>query len=131
LASNQITTLSIDQTSGGLTPLTPSVPTGDGPTSVTIDPKGRFVYVTNAIESTVTTYAVDGATGALASRFTIPAGSIPVALTLDPSGRFAYVANEGSADVTLFAVDSTTGALTSTGPPVNAGSGPKWVALVN
>ena len=52
------------------------------------------------------------------------------ALTLDPSDRIAYVTDQGSTNVTLFAVDSTTGALTPAGPTVNAGTGPKRVALV-
>ena len=65
---------------------------GDGPTSVTMDSQGRFAYVTNAIDSTVSTiFAVDAATGALTPRSTVSAGTNPVALTLDASGRFAYV----------------------------------------
>ena len=130
LASNQITTLSIDQSSGGLTPLMPPVATGDGPNSIAVESQGRFVYVTNAIEGTVTAFAIDDATGALTRRSTVPAGTIPISLTLDPSGRFAFVANQGSDNVTSFTVDSITGALTPTGPPVNAGTGPTWVALV-
>ena len=86
--------------------------------------------MTNAIESTVTTYAVDGVTGALTPRFRVPVGTIPVAMSLDPSGRFAYVTNEGSGDVATLSVDSATGALTHAGPPINAGTGPTWVALV-
>jgi 6-phosphogluconolactonase (cycloisomerase 2 family) len=130
LASNQIKSFSIDEVTGALTPLTPTVASGDGPTSVTVDSQGRFVYVTNAIEGTVTTFAVDVATGALTSRSTVSAGSIPVALTLDPSGRFAYVPNLVSNNITLFAIDSTTGALTPMGPPIDAGTGPAWVTLV-
>jgi 6-phosphogluconolactonase len=88
------------------------------------------VYVTNAIEGTVTTLAVDVATGALTPRSTASAGTNPVALTLDASGRFAYVANLGSDNVTPFAVDSTTGALRPVGPPFNAGTGPASLTLV-
>src|SRR5262249_43459664 len=130
LASNELIALSIDQVSGGLTKLSPSVPTGEGPTSISVDPQGQFVHVANAIEGTITTYAVDGTTGALTPRFRVLAGTIPVAMSLDPAGRFAYVANQGSGDVTTFSIDSTTGALTRAGTPADAGTGPSWLTLV-
>jgi 6-phosphogluconolactonase (cycloisomerase 2 family) len=129
LASNQVTTFAIDQATGGLTPLTPRVTSGDGPTSVTLDSQGRFAYVTNAIEGTVSVFAIDAVSGTLTPLSTVPAGTNPVALTLDASGRFAYVANLGSDNVTLFTVNSTTGALSPAGPAVNTGTGPAWVVL--
>jgi 6-phosphogluconolactonase len=98
----------------------PSVASGDGPTSVTVDSQGRFAYVTNAIAGSVSVFAIDVATGALTPRSTVSAGTNPVALTLDPSGRFAYVANLGSDNVTPFAIDSATGVLTPAGSPANA-----------
>jgi 6-phosphogluconolactonase (cycloisomerase 2 family) len=94
-----------------------------------VDSQGRFAYVTNAIAGSVSVFAIDVASGALTPRSTVSAGTNPVALTLDASGRFAYVANLGSNDVTLFAVDSNTGALTPVGLPINAETGPVWVAL--
>jgi 6-phosphogluconolactonase (cycloisomerase 2 family) len=127
--SNDITIFSIDSATGALAPLTPPVATADGPTSVTVDSQGRFEYVTNTTAGCISVFAIDDATGALTLRSTAPAGTNPVALTLDPSGRFAYVANIGSDNVTQFTVDSATGALTPIGPPVNAGTGPVWVAL--
>jgi len=130
LASNEITTFSIDQASGALTPLEPRATTEDGPNSITMDSQGRFAYVTNAIASSISVFAIDASTGALTLSSTVSAGTIPVFLTLDASGHFAYVANEGSDDVTLFAVDSNTGELTPVGPPVKAGSGPAWLTLV-
>jgi 6-phosphogluconolactonase len=130
VASKQITTFSIDQASGALTPLNPRVTTGDGPISITMDSQGRFAYVTNAIAGSVSVFAIDVASGTLTPRSTVSAGTNPVALMLDASGRFAYVANLGSDNVTHFAVDSNTGALTSVGLPINAGTGPAWLTLV-
>jgi 6-phosphogluconolactonase len=103
---------------------------GDAPTSIAVDSRGRFVYVTNALDGSVITFAVDVTTGALTRRSTVSAGTFPVELTLDASGRFAYVANFGSENVTLFAIDSATGALTAAGPPASAGTGPASVTLI-
>lgn len=96
---------------------------------MTIDSQGRFAYVTNINAGNVSVFAIDAVTGALTPTSTAPAGTNPVALTLDSSGRFAYVANLSSDNVTQFAVDSATGALTPVGGPVNAGTGPVWVAI--
>ena len=112
-----------------MTPLADRFVTADGPTSVTLDSQGRFAYVTNSTAGNVSVFTIDAATGALTAASTASAGTNPVALTLDAPGRFAYVANLGSDNVTPFAVDSTTGALTPAGPPVQAGTGPVWVAL--
>jgi 6-phosphogluconolactonase (cycloisomerase 2 family) len=96
---------------------------------VTVDQRGRFAYVTNAIAGKVSVYAIDATTGMLTFVSSATAGTIPSALTLDESGRFAYVASFGSDDVTLFAVDASSGALTPVGSPVKAGTGPVWVVL--
>ena len=119
----------IDQASGGLAQIGPPVSSGNGPASVTVDPQGRFAYVINAIDSNISVFAIDGATGALTRATTAVAGTIPVTLTFDASGRFAYVANIGSDDVTVLAVDSNTGALTPSGPPVDEVTGPASIAL--
>ncbi len=86
LASNEITSFSVDQASGALTALTPRVTSGEGPTSITINSQGRFAYVTNAIAGSVSVFAIDVATGALTPRSTVSAGTNPVSLTLDAFG---------------------------------------------
>jgi 6-phosphogluconolactonase len=42
-----------------------SFPTGNYPTSVTVDPTGRFAYVTNILDNTVSAYTISRSTGAL------------------------------------------------------------------
>jgi 6-phosphogluconolactonase len=64
--SNDLSGYSIDATSGALTPVAGSpyllsVDTSD----VTVEPPGKFVYVTDSTDGTVTGYAISAATGAL------------------------------------------------------------------
>ncbi len=54
---------------------------------------GPALYVANSDESTITTFSLDPATGALTSPTTIPAGSHPTGLVVDPSGKYVVAAN--------------------------------------
>ena len=105
------------------------------PSSVAVDPSGKFAYVASGgggeFLFNVEMYTVDAATGTLASIGTIAAGTNPVSVAVDPSGKFAYVVNNnyGSAGtVSIYAINATTGALTSMGT-IAAGKGPVSVAV--
>jgi 6-phosphogluconolactonase (cycloisomerase 2 family) len=105
--------------------------TGPNPTGVTVDPSGRFVYVTHA--NGVQSYEIqltDGAqlaAGALINASAATAGADPRAVAVDPSGRFAYVANH-SASASAFRIDARSGVLTGAGT-VAAGAQPRAVAI--
>jgi DNA-binding beta-propeller fold protein YncE len=104
---------------GALTPMTPaSVAVGPGPSSVTVAPSGKYVYVTNNIND-VSQYTI-GEDGALTPMNppTVPARSNPHSITLDPSGRYAYVANSDKT-VSQYTIGSD-GVLTSMTPSVLA-----------
>ncbi len=97
---------------------------GPFPTSVAIDPSGKFAYVANAAAfsfsphppgNNVSMYTIDSNTGALRSTGTVAAGTTPVSVAIDPSGKFAYVANSDSGDVSMYTINATTGALTLIG----------------
>lgn len=126
----------IDSTSGALTPISGSpVPTGPNPTSIAIDPSGKFVYVANddyPLPGNVLGYTINSSTGALTpipgSPFT--AGAEPVSVAVDPSGRFVYVANNLSNNVSGYTIDPTNGVLTPIcGSPFPAGVAPRSVAI--
>jgi 6-phosphogluconolactonase (cycloisomerase 2 family) len=90
---------------------------GSNPKSVTVDPSGRFVYVANAGDgvnpSTVSAYAIDSGSGALAAIGSpLAAGINPISVSVDASGRFAYVVNSISNDISAYSVDATSGTLT-------------------
>jgi len=88
---------------------------GTLPSSITIDPSGKFAYVANWSPGfgTISAYKIDGTTGALTEVAGSPfgAGTGPFSVTVDPSGKFAYVANQGDninpSDVSAYTIDST------------------------
>jgi len=116
------------------------VAAGTNPSSVTVDPSGKFAYVTNSFNGTggnsVPAYSINATTGALtridadgtlAGIQNFPAGSGPRAVSVDPAGKFAYVANNGGG-VSAYTINATTGALTAVaGSPFTAGTIPRSV----
>src|SRR6202011_1547651 len=89
---------------------------GSGPFSVAVDPSGKFAYVVNEGDNTVSGYTINATTGALTpiagSPFAGTAGTYPQPVAVDPSGKFAYVANSSSTTVSGYTINATTGALT-------------------
>ena len=104
----------INATTGVLTSIG-TIAAGTNPVSVTVDPSGKFAYVTNSSTNDVSMYTINATTGALTSIGTIAAGTDPVSVAVDPSGKFAYVTNSDSNDVSMYTINGTTGALTPIG----------------
>jgi 6-phosphogluconolactonase len=104
---------------GRLTPVarTATAP-ASGPRHLALHPNGRFVFVSNELDSTVAALALDPATGALALIDTQPAvpaeareGNYPADIQLSPDARFLYASNRGHDSIATFAVDQATGRL--------------------
>ncbi|HEX4002384.1 MAG TPA: beta-propeller fold lactonase family protein [Candidatus Acidoferrales bacterium] len=131
----------VNPTTGALTSIGPPVWTygyGVYADPVTLDPLGKFAYVTNSgdywdygtdANGSVATYTIDSSTGALTSTGVLngncPGLCLPSSLVVDPSGKFAYALN-GSASpssVAIYSINATTGALTSAGTITGEGSG--------
>ncbi|HSY15292.1 MAG TPA: beta-propeller fold lactonase family protein, partial [Jatrophihabitantaceae bacterium] len=115
---------SINATTGALTytgMLSGNCPGLCFPSSVAVDPSGKFAYVASGgadFPFNVEMYTIDATTGALASIGSIAAGTNPVSIAVDSSGKFVYVVNgnyESAGNVSKYAINATTGALTSTG----------------
>lgn len=112
----------VDPRSGALTANDPphaAVAPGAGPRHFDFHPSGRFAYVINEINSTVTAFRCDPATGALTELQTVsslPPGDYPGNSTADihvhPGGRFLYGSNRGHNSIVVFAIDESTGKLT-------------------
>jgi 6-phosphogluconolactonase (cycloisomerase 2 family) len=110
---------------------------GAGPTSLAVDPTGKFAYVANegcpdVFDGSVSMYTINPTDGTLTSAgppvTSADFGADSVAV--DPSGKFAYVANWGEGDtagsVSMYVINGTTGTLTPTGTiqaPCAPGSG--------
>jgi 6-phosphogluconolactonase (cycloisomerase 2 family) len=132
---NGLTAVSIDRTTGLLTPV-PGSPfsAGGAPWSAAVDPSGRFVFVTNSGDGTVAAWTINLQTGAptqiAGSPYTVD--TAPFGLAADPSGRFLYVASQGgsSGNVAAFSINSSTAALTPLpGSPFSAGAEAIFVAV--
>jgi 6-phosphogluconolactonase (cycloisomerase 2 family) len=126
----------IDSGTGLLTPTNPAaVATGWSPLSVTVHPSGKFAYVANQDDDTVSMYTLNASTGVLTpmTPAAVPPGGSPFDVTVDPSGKFAYVPDAYSQPnnfVSQYTVDSVTGVLTPNTPnAVSAGDSPTSVAV--
>lgn len=110
------------------TPLTavPGSPfaTGGQPISAVAEPSGKYLYVLNQGDNTISGFTIDSSTGALtqlsSSPFAITNGSTsPNTIVVDPSGKYLYVTsglyNGNQGGVTEFSIDLTTGNLTQVG----------------
>lgn len=105
---------------------------GAGPRHLAFHPSGQLAYVINEIDSTITTYAYDGARGALSELqvvSTLPAGftgeSTTAEVRVHPSGQWVYGSNRGHDSIAVFAADQATGRLTPLGYVPTQGKTPR------
>jgi len=123
---------------GSSNSLTFTITTGAvDPQSIAVDPAGKFAYVMNGgckggVGGYVSMYAIDPATGALASIgppvSAYGYGAYPGSVTVAPFGKFAYVTNSGSNNVSMYTINSSTGSLTLMGM-IAAGLSPTSIAV--
>jgi 6-phosphogluconolactonase len=134
--SGKVSGYVVHSATGKLTPIegSPFTTGKSGPTSVAVDPAGRFLYATNQYsgDNDVAGFVIDCGTGKLTPIPGSPfkAGSGPSAVTIDPSGRFVYVANLGSDNVSAYTIDEKSGRLVPVaGSPFPAGTLPSAIAV--
>ena len=87
---------------------------GAGPRHLTLHPNGRYLYVINELDSTMTTMKYDAGTlTTIDTVSTLPAGFSEVSYCADVhvsrSGRFLYGSNRGNNSIVVFAIDQRTG----------------------
>jgi 6-phosphogluconolactonase len=91
---------------------------GAGPRHLAFHPGGRWAYVVNELNSTVTALRYDAAQGTFAELHTVsalPAGYAETSYCADihvsPDGRFVYASNRGHDSIVVLAVDKDSGRL--------------------
>jgi len=92
---------------------------GAGPRHLAFHPGGRFLYVINELDSSLTTFNYNAAQGTL-TQFetvsTLPRDFTGVSFCADvhvaSSGRFVYGSNRGHNSIVVFAIDPRSGRLT-------------------
>jgi len=103
---------SIDPATGVLSGIGTPLPTGKGPSSVATDRTGRYFYVANAYDGTISNFTVDVVSGAMSANGapTPVAFGNPIGVAVDPTGRTLYAL--GVSDVEVFEINAATGSLT-------------------
>ncbi len=105
---------------------------GAGPRHFAFHPQGRFGYVINELQSSVTAFAYDAAQGSfeeLQTISTLPAGfqddNTTAEILVHPSGRFLYGSNRGHDSIAVFAIDPEHGRLQAVQHQATGGRTPR------
>ncbi len=109
---------------------------GAGPRHMTFHPNGRFFYVVNELDCTVSAFIHDAVSGELDEIQTIamlPAGftefNSAADIHIHPDGRFLYASNRGHDSIAIYSIDGATGRLALLGHCPTLGSEPRNFAL--
>jgi 6-phosphogluconolactonase len=121
LGSDKVMIYRFNPLSGKLEPGTqPSAPLhpGAGPRHLTFHPNGKYLYVINELDSSLTTFKYNPVTGTLVAFETV--STLPRDFTgksycadihISRSGRFLYGSNRGHNSIVVFAIDPQTARL--------------------
>jgi 6-phosphogluconolactonase len=122
LGLDQVLIYRYDAATGAMTPNDPAfarVKPGSGPRHFAFRPDGKYAYVINEMNSTVTAFACDATKGSLAAIQTLSTlpegfqgGNSTAHVASHPSGRFLYGSNRGHDSIAVFGIDAESGRLT-------------------
>jgi 6-phosphogluconolactonase len=137
LGLDQLLVYRFDETRGLLgshQPPAAQLKPGAGPRHLSFHPNGKWLYVANELDSTVTAFSYqDGGLDDLETMSTLPAGfagrNSPAEILVDQEGRFLYVSNRGHDSIAVFAIDSASGRLTAIEHIPTGGRTPRNFAL--
>jgi 6-phosphogluconolactonase len=84
---------------------------------IAIDAKGKYVYVSNRGDDSITMFAVtDLKRGTLKQEQRVPSGGkTPRQFEIDPTGHWLLAGNQGSDNIAIFSIDPSNGKLTAAG----------------
>jgi 6-phosphogluconolactonase len=94
-----------------------------------LTPNGRFMYISERTGSTLSTLAVDAASGKVSYVASTPTEQQPRGFAIDSKGRFLVASGEKSATISVYAIDPASGALKFL-DKYPAGKGANWVEIV-
>lgn len=115
LGTDTVAVYDLERDTGSLDPSAPpgvSVAPGAGPRHFDATPDGRYVYVVNELDSTLSAFERNPATGALEgvdTVATLPADAdgeenSPADVHVHPSGRWVYASNRGHDSIAVFEI---------------------------
>jgi 6-phosphogluconolactonase len=110
-----------------------STANGAGPRHLAFHPGGRFAYLINELDDTLTAMAWDADAGRLAplqTLTTLPGGfngnsNTCAEVVVHPSGAYVYGSNRGHNSIVTFAIDQGTGMMTLVGHTPTGGNTPR------
>lgn len=139
LGLDQVLVYKLEAAKAALAPNDPpfaTVAPGAGPRHLAFHPKGKFVYVINEMNCTMTAFAWDGKRGALSEIQTISTlpgplqrGYSTAEVYVHPSGRFVYGSNRGHDSIVVYSCDPRTGRLTLVEHQPTQGRTPRHFAI--
>lgn len=109
---------------------------GAGPRHMAFHPNGRYAYVINELDSTVTAYAYDAKEGQLTEIQTV--STLPedfadentgADIHFSPCGKYLYGSNRGHDSIVVYGVDANTGELSLIEHASTQGKGPRNFAI--
>ncbi len=113
-----------------------SVAPGAGPRHLAFAPNGRFAYVINELNSTITVFAYDARRGAMSELQTVstlpenfPGKSSCAEIQVHPSGKFVFGSNRGHDSIAVFAADEKSGRLSFVEHEPTQGKTPRHFAI--
>jgi 6-phosphogluconolactonase len=122
LGLDQVLVYKLDAAKAGLTPNDPpfaTVAAGSGPRHLAFHPDGKYAYVINELNCTMTAFSWDSRRGVLTEIQTISTlpgefqrGFSTAEVYVHPSGKFVYGSNRGHDSIVVYACDEKTGKLT-------------------
>ena len=122
LGIDKVVTYRFDRATGKLSPAKQpfaELKAGAGPRHLSLHPTGKFLYVINELDSTMTAFKYNEREGALTlieTVSTLPSDFSGTSYCADvhvsPSGKFLYGSNRGHNSIVVFQIDQRTGKLT-------------------
>jgi 6-phosphogluconolactonase len=136
---DKVFSIRLDQHSGRLTlddrsPV--SAREGAGTRHIAFHPSQQYTYVTNELDSTITTYRYDADSGNLQPLQIVPTlpttytgNNTAAGIAVSLSGNFVYSSNRGHDSIVVYAVDKATHTLSPINWNSSLGIGPRFFAL--
>ena len=139
LGMDRVWVYCLDPNTGRLTPNTPpglDCKPGAGPRHLEFHPNGRYLYISNELDSTVSVCSWDSSAGkieSLQALSTLPEGfqdeNIVADIHITPSGKYLYVSNRGHNSLAAFEVNQENGCLRWLGSYPSGGDWPRNFAI--
>ncbi|MGW1913347.1 lactonase family protein [Streptomyces sp. NPDC002076] len=135
LGTDTVYSYRLDQSKGTLTEVAQAhARPGAGPRHLTFHPGGRYAYLANEVDDTVTVCGYDPASGSLTIAEPQPTGSgggtnYPAQFVVTANGGYAFLANRGHNSLARYAIEADGARLRLLGTVPVGGEFPRQIAL--